>query len=562
MNRVLVLLACIFREFRSLCADFIRALNCLAQPKENKKMIANKRLLYTLMILIIASSMVLSSCSNQAKPTTKNQVAIYAVYDEPLTNWDPALEFSSGIRYVNNVYEQLLKYDFVNNKVLPLLATEWSTSDDDLTWTFKLRQGVKFHDGSDFNAEAVKFSIDRTVRLAGGASYIWAPLKEIKVIDDYTVDFILNFPAPLDLIAASPYAAFIYSPTSVGTDDKWFDAGREAGTGPYKLKSFVWGDELVIERYPDYWGGWQEKYISTVMFKKYAEPATRRELVESGDVQVTSELPYADIDALKANPNVVVNIIPTLQNFMPPFNTLKPPLDNKLVRQALSYAFPYDEVIDTALGGYGVKSYGFVPVGLWGHSEKVKQYNYDLEKAKDLLTQAGHPDGGFKLLYTYVSGDEAEKIIGELYKTELAKLGIELEIRSMPFDSQWALGKLPDPNERQDIFALYWWPDYASPFGFLYATFHTEEQVSFNLGYYYNPEFDKMIDDANSLTSSDRAKAEQLFVDAQNLLMEEAVSISAFDRQSVYVTSSNLKGYTMNPVYNTVVFFYGAYLEE
>ena len=517
---------------------------------------------YLLISLIVAFSLVLSSCANAAGTADKSQIAIWAIYDEPLTNWDPAVEFSSGTRYFNNVYETLVRYDPVTNKVTPQLATEWSNSADGLTWTFKLRQGVKFHDGTDFNAQAVKFSMDRTIRLAAGASYIWGPVQEIKVVDNYTVDFILKYKAPLDLIASSGYGSFIYSPTAVGTDDKWFDTGREAGTGPYILKSFVWGDELVMEYFPDYWGGWPDKYLSTVMFKKYSEPATRRELIEKGDVQITSELPYTDVNALKENPDVTVYITAALQNQMPMFNTGKPPLDNKLVRQALSYAFPYQQVIDTALGGYAVPSYGMVSVGLWGHSEKVFQYNYDLDRAKQLLTEAGYPNGGFKLLLTYLSGDEAEKIMAELYKTELAQLGIELEIRSMPWDSQWELAKTLNAADRQDIFAMYWWPDMPSPYSFLYSTFHSEEQPFFNLCYYKNPAFDKLIDDANELSGSDRLKAEEMFIEAQNILMDDAPAIAAFDRQSAYITSSNLKGFSMNPVYTTVIFFYGMYLDK
>ena len=105
-----------------------------------------------------------------------------------------------------------------------------------------------------FNAEAVKFSIERTIRLGAGASYIWTPVDSINIVDDYTVDFKLKYQAPLDLIASTGYAAFIYSPKSVGSDDKWFETGRECGTGPYKLKSYKWGDEFILEKFDGYWG--------------------------------------------------------------------------------------------------------------------------------------------------------------------------------------------------------------------------------------------------------------------------------------------------------------------
>jgi peptide/nickel transport system substrate-binding protein len=173
-----------------------------------------------------------------------------------------------------------------------------------------------------------------------------------------------------------------------------------------------------------------------------------------------------------------------------------------------------------------------------------------------LLAEAGYPDGGFKLLLTYGAGNEAEKSASELYKGELAKLNIDMEIRGMPWDSKWEMGKSSDPDARQDIFMMYWWPDLPSPYSFLYSTFHSEEEVLFNLGYYSNPDFDTMIDEANELTVSDFEKAESMFVDAQEILLNDAASLFIYDREDLWVTASNLKGFKYNPAYPNVVFFH------
>ncbi|MCE1254875.1 MAG: ABC transporter substrate-binding protein [Anaerolineae bacterium] len=523
----------------------------------------SKKWFSALLSLFVVTSILLAGCSAGAAKSGSNAAtyAVYAVNTEPLTNWDPAAEFSNGILVMNNMYEQLVRYDPVEKKIVPLLATEYTTSEDGLTWTFKLRKGVKFHDGTDFNAQAVKFSIERTIRLGAGASYIWAPVDTIEATDDYTVTFKLKYSAPLDLIASTGYAAFIYSPTSVGSDDKWFDEGRECGTGPYSLKSFKWGDEVVLQKFDGYWGGWPEKNISTVVIKKVSEPATRRQMVEKGEATITTELPYSDVDALKKDSNVVVEVDPSLQNLIGMFNTQKAPLDNPKVREALSYAFPYQSVIDYAMGGYAAQSFGVVPNGMWGYSKDVQQYTYDLDKAKQLLADAGYADGGIKLLLTYMSGDEAEKNTAELYKAELAKIGVDLEIRSMPWDSQWELAKSANAADRQDIFVMYWWPDLPSPYSFLFSTFHSEEEPMFNLSYYKNEQFDKLIDDANVTSANDRAKAESMFVEAQNVLMKDAATLAIYDKQVAWVTVKNFKGFSFNPVYPTVVFFYGTYFE-
>ncbi len=517
-----------------------------------------KKVVSMVLVLVIFSTL-LAACGGSAANTPK-KYAVYAMNSEPITNWDPAIEFSNGILVHNNMYEQLLRYDALEKKVLPLLAESYSVSEDGKTWTFKLRQGVKFQNGDDFTAEDVKFSIDRTKALNAGASYIWSAVEEIKVVDPYTVEFDLAYKNPLDLVATTGYAAFIYSKKCVKEDNSWIEEAKGCGTGPYILKSAKWGDEIIVDKFADYWGGWKENSFETVVFKKVAEPATRRQMIEKGEATITVELPFSDVNALKENKDVVVSVNPSLQNLWAMLNAQKAPLNDVRVRQALAYAFPYQEVIDTVVGGYGKQSYGAVPYGLWGWSDKLSQYSYDLDKAKALLKEAGVADQNIKLLLTYTAGNESEKTMAELYKAELAKLNIELEIRGMPWDSQWELAK-GDPANRQDIFVMYWWPDLPSPYSFLYSTFHTDEEPLFNLGYYYNAEFDKLIDDANEITVSDIAKAETMFVDAQEMLLKDAATIFVYDRQDIWVTVKNLQGFKFNPAYPTVVFFHELTME-
>ncbi len=525
-----------------------------------------KRTMYLLAALLVVTA-ILAGCgpaatqapagAGEAKGPT---FAVYADNSHPTTAWDPAIEFSNGIGLDNNIYEQLVRYDARNKKVLPWLAESYTVSDDGLVYTFKIRKGVKFQNGDPMTAEDVKYSIDRTMAIAAGASYIWSSVSNIEVVDPETVVFTQSYVAPLDLVASTGYAAMIYSKKCVGEDNVWIDEAKGCGTGPYMLKSNVLMDEVVIERFPDYWGGWGDKYIDTIDFKKVSEPATRRQMIESGEAAITSGLPAVDTDALRNNPNVEVHIEPSLQNLIAMFNTQKPPLDNVKVRQALAYAMPYDEIIKTAIGGYGQQSYGIVPYGLWGWSDTLPRYTYDLDKARELLKEAGYPDGGFKLLLTYMSGEEPEKVTAELYKSELAKLNIDLEIRSMQWDSQWELAK-GAPETRQDIFVMYWWPDLPSPYSFMYSLFHTEEETLFGLAYYQNQEFDDLIDKANEITSTEPAKAEAMFIEAQKMLLDEAITMFLFDRQDQWITVKNLKGFKYNPAYPMTMNYHDMYFE-
>jgi len=218
-------------------------------------------------------------------------------------------------------------------------------------------------------------------------------------------------------------------------------------------------------------------------------------------------------------------------------------------------------VVKYAMGGLASQAKGAIPTGMWGHGDNLTQYTTDLAKAKQLLTQAGYPNGGFKLLLTYMSGDEDERKSAELFKSQLAKLNINLEIRAMPWESQWELSKSKDPNQRQDIMAMYWWPDFASPYSWFFNLYHSEKDIMYNLAYWYNGSFDKVVDKANEISGINRQQAEQMYIDAQKIIIDEAPTIFAFDKKNVFITSKSFKGFQDNPIYPNVVFFYDTHRE-
>lgn len=522
-----------------------------------------KKLKRTLAVLLtVAAVLTLTACGNQPGSTSNGgapaQVATYLYKSIPLLDCDPSVEFSDGIITMNNIYETLLYYDMENDKLEPRLATEYSHSEDGLVWTFKIRKGVKFHDGTTMDAEAVKFSIDRTMKKGMGASFIWDPVSEIKVVDSNTVEFHLKYPAALDMIAATGYAAFIYSPTAVsGYGDIWPE-GAECGTGPYIMQSYTPGEEIILSKFEDYWRGWDGEHFDKAVIRKVTETASRRQMMEKGDGDITYGLPETDVKDIKNAGQLTVDVASTLENVVAMLNCERAPLDNPLVRQALAYAFPYQDVVDYAVGGYATQATGAIPAGLWGHSDDLFQYSFDPDKALELLAQAGVDPSEIHLLLTYSSGDEALKKMSELYKSELAKIGIELEIRAMSWDTQWEVAK-GNESGRQDIFLIYWWPDTASPFTWLFNLFHSEDLPAYNLNYYYNKTFDKIVDDANVMAGIDRAAAEKEFIRAQEILLEDCPSIFVYDNDNVWIKNPTFKGHKENPVYPGVVFFYDCY---
>lgn len=470
-----------------------------------------------------------------------------------LPDLDPSTGFSSENAVMANVYETLTFYT-VDSTVIPKLATGWEIAEDGLSWTFTLREGVTFHDGSPLTAAAVKASLERTIELGLGAAFIYFPVASIEVVDDLTVRFNLNYEAPMDLILSSGYAAWIMSPTAVAQEGAWFNAGNGSGTGPYTIESYSPGENLVLRAFPDYWGGWSENQFGTVVIDIIEEPTLREQMIRSGETDFTFNLPFDSYPALSRLTDVVVDRTPSFQMLYGLLNTRKAPLNNPTVRRALAYSFPYDLVTENLYGGLGNPAVGAVPSGMWGALTEGGA-SYDPERARHLLSEAGYPDGGFELLFTYAAGDLEEQLVGELWRADLADLGVDLQIQGLTWEAQWDLAK-SDPATAQDIFTMYWWPTYITPYDFLFSMFHSEDEPFFNLSYYSNPDFDTLIDSADALSGTNREEAADRFREAQRILNGDAAAIFMVEVPDVHVIRSDIRGYINNPAYPHVVFWH------
>ncbi len=484
-----------------------------------------------------------------------------------VTTWDPSASFSTEVLYMVNLYEPLL---YVNppgsaERFRPALAESWEVSPDGLQWTFHLRKGVKFHDGENLTAQAVKQSIERTIQLGLGAAFIWAPVDKIEALDDYTVRFQLKYAAALDLIAASSNGAWIMSPKAIAAataDPNYFEQGISAGTGPYYLESYTPDKEVVLAAFPDYWGGWTDvPHFDKIVVSIVPEAVTQQQMLDGGEVDLALSLPLENIHLYQNNPNFEFRVEPSMYNYAAYLNTRKPPFDNKLVRQAVSYAIPYEDIIAVGAQGFGKQSRGPVPEGVWPYSPNVKQYPYDPQKAKELMKQAGFEGGGLHVVLTYAAENQSEERFAPIIKDALAEIGIDVEIRPMLWKQQWELAK-GDPTKAQDIFLLLYWPTYADAgTDNMYSLFHSEEKPFFNLSYYSNPEYDQLIDEAATLVATDPTRSAQLYEQALNLLVDDAPAVFLYDVQTPLVVPKWLKGFTYNMNYPFTLFFYPLYAE-
>jgi peptide/nickel transport system substrate-binding protein len=501
-------------------------------------------------------------------PTAVPPLVLKYASSAGVTTWDPIASFSTEAAYMANMYEQLVRVNPPGSatQYSPLLAESWDKSADGLVWTFKLRAGVKFHDGEPMNAAAVVKSIEAAAD-HGGASFIWLPLDKVEAVDDLTVKFTLKWAQPLELILGSEYDAYIVSPKALdaatANADYW-TAGVDAGTGPYTIESYTADKELVLTQFSDYWGGWKPGQYEKVLVQFVPEATTRQQMMEGGEVDLVSSVPLDSLATLATNPDYVVTYEPSLFNYTAFFNTLKPPLDDVKVRQALSYAIPYDDIIKIGANGLGTQSHGIVPAGVFPYSADVKQYTYDLEKAKALLKEAGHDGGGFSLKLTYASANSTEETFAPLIKDSFAQIGVDVTIEALDWTQQWALAKTdPTAKDAQDIFLLLYWPTYSDAGGDnMWSMFYGTKDAphlnvtKFNLSYWFNEQYNGLVDAAGGISATDPAGSLAKYTEAQNLLVDEAPAAFLFDTKVAIIVPARITGFKYNLNYPDVRFWF------
>jgi len=529
----------------------------------------NKKIFVPVVVgLLVFSALGLSGCIEDNGDG--ETIGVQAVrQDDIMVTWDPADSFTPEIVALHNMYETLLRYDPEEDDFEGILAEDWSSSDDGLTWTFELREGVKFQTGGEMTAEDVKFSIERIQERGSGAAFIWASVSDIEVIDDYTVEFNLDYPAPIDLISASAYGAWIYSQEKAEEVDDlhdWMEEGNACGTGPYKPDSWERADRVVMSRFEDYWGGWdsEENKFDRVVIRSIPEATTARQELESGEVHHVENLPPTELEAAEEHSEVELTQTESFENLYAPMDVEKAPTDCEYVRKAISYAVPYDDIVDEVWGGYATQSRGAIPNGMWGDSEEVYQYEYDIEKAQEMLDKSEYAEAieEYPIEATYTSGDDNIRRALELIQSELDNIEIDLELRSYPTGTKYDIARSTEPEDRQHITTYWWWPDVTSPDSYMSSCFLSEDEPYFNLAYWENETVDDLILEARELEGINREKAEELYIQAQQIIVEEAPYLFLVDQEYVRAQRTEIGGFEDNPSYPHVVWWYDLYLEE
>ncbi|TDD42670.1 ABC transporter substrate-binding protein [Nonomuraea terrae] len=480
---------------------------------------------------------------------------VYVRNTDIITEWDPSRSYSSEIVAFQNVYETLTLWNPVTEKAAPRLATSWRASSDGRTWTFALRPGVTFHTGRTLDAAAVKASIERTMRSETGASYIWDAVSSIRADDPLTVTFALKYPVPLDLVASAGYAAYIYDTKAAPDLAAWFRQGRDAGSGPYTVAGWKRGqeDELSLKAYGDYWGGWRRPHYTTVTFKVVRDPERAYEMLRRGEATFVDRLDARLFGQASAAPGVRTSERPSFTTAMLLFNTANGPMRDVRVRRAVQRAIDYRGLV-RELKGSVTPAGGVIPEGLLGHVPG-RVPRQDLDAAARLLRQAGYGPGGrpLRLLLTYAAGDADQEALVRRLRATLRRLDVTLRARAMPWNEQWELGK----KGGQDIFVMYWWPDYADGYSYFGNVFRSADPPELNLAYLRDQGLDALLDTLPELTVTDRPAAQQAYEQATERVLDQRAAAAlpwvATARRAYF---AGVQGYEDNPAYPDVVFIH------
>ena len=491
---------------------------------------------------------------------------------------DPADAYSSNdVAFVNTAYNKLLRYERANNSmnIVPDLAQSWTVSPDGTTFTFNLRHGVMFHDGTTLNASYVKYSYERVKALGLGPSYITAYWKEINVLDPYTVQIVLNATyAPFQYALASDWLGmWIVSPNCVQahamSNDTWAHGWmleHECGSGAYMLDHWTHNQEAVFNKFPGYWEGWAGPHIDQVVFiVGITEPATRRLMMESGDVDIIPDNGLAPSDkiSLSKEAGILLEVKPSLDNMYIFFNYQKAPTNNVLVRRAISYAFNYTPIASDIMEGFANQAQGPLPMTLPMHDNNLFVYEKNQAKAEQLLDEAGYPVGKagpglrMELKILYWTGDEVQRKTSEFLQSELAQIGIKLDITNALYGTIMNDVHGP-PAQGPDMVYLYWYPDFADPDTYFRSQFMTG--VSWNMGFYDNATMDAMINAA--ATQPNQAMRAQEYAVIQTIMVQDAWGLYLIDLASSVCIRSWVHNYYYNPIYEDQWDFWYMYIQK
>ena len=451
--------------------------------------------------------------------------------EQDVTTLDPQNqnEIAAG-KVVKLIYNRLAAIDLESGEVLPELAESWEQLSD-TEWRFKLREGVKFHNGNEMTAEDVVYSIQRAMDSARVKTY-FSDIEEVRAEGDYEVYFKLNKPSVVFLSNLAHNGGSI-----IPKDSGDGIADEPIGTGPYKFKEWVPSDYLTVERFDDFYGG--AKPTQLITMRVIPEASSRVIALETGEIDVAESVQPIDVSKVSNNSALSMLQTPSVGIEYVGFHLEKAPFDNKLVRQALSHAVNKQAIVDAVLQGQGVVAKTVMGPGIPGYYDGMEGFDYNPEKAKELLAQAGYPEGFEFTLY--ITGSE-RVLSSQLLQADFNAIGVTMEIEQ--FESSALFDAVN--NGRHQAYILTWSNNTGDPHNSVNNVFHSSNHgATGNRMWYTNEKVDELIE--QGAMEFDNEKRMEIYKEIQEIVVDDAVWIPLYYKTVNVGVKAGVKGVVVDP---------------
>lgn len=559
-------------------------------------MLRNK--LFLIVSILVIASTLLSACGGGATPTAtrppevkptdtpkppEKVTFIFGAQGEPVC-LDPTI-ITDGIsgRVTNQIFEGLVKFDGNTTNVVPALAEKWDVSADGKVWTFYLHKGVKFHDGTPFNAEAVVKNWDywhntsnplHKAQVDAGQTFEYyegqfggfdndSIIASVVAKDEYTVVFTLKEPQGPFLNNLAMFVFVFWSPTALekaGVNS----CKNPVGTGPFKFVEWVPDQYVKLEKFADYWDKAHAAKVDEVIIRNIKDNSARLNALKAGEIHGLEGMEPDAIPTVKADPNLQLILRPANNTGYVAFNFKVKEFQDVKVRQAFAHAINKKAIVDAFYAGNGLVAKEFIPPSLWGYNDKIVDYEYSTDKAKALLTEAGFKDGlkqitwedgtkgPLELWYMPVSRPyfPSPKDIAEAMAADLAKAGIQVELKTADWSTYLDMRK----NGKLPLYMLGWTGDNGDPDNFICYFFCKTGDKAAREGFFPDEEVAQILNQAAVLIKQEERIP--LYQKAEQLVHDRALRLFIANNQPPLAFSVKVKGYVPNPTgteyFNTV----------
>jgi len=518
-------------------------------------------------------------------PPKAQDTFIFGAQGEPVC-LDPAI-ITDGIsgRVINQIFEGLVKFDKDTTNVVPSLAEKWTTSADGKVWTFTLRKGVKFHDGTDFNADAVVKNFDywkntknpvHDAQVKAGQTFEYyeaqfggfddeSIITDVKAVDPTTVQITLKEPQGPFLNNLAMFVFVFWSPTALekaGVNS----CKTPVGTGPYKFVEWKPNEYVTLEAFADYWDKANAAKMKKVVIRNIPNNSSRLLALSAGEIHGMEGLEPRDVAAVKGNPKFKLILRPANTTGYVAFNYKVKEFQDPKVRQAFAQAINKGPIVEKFYGGTGMVANQFQPPALWGYNKDLKDWPYDAAAAKKLLADAGFPNGisevtfdGKKvpLEFWYMPVSRPyypnPKDIATAIAADWAKAGINVQLQTI----DWTTYLDKRKNGQLPLYMLGWTGDNGDPDNFLCYFFcmDAKDTPITREGYFADKEISDLLKKAATLVKQEERAP--LYQQAEKLIHDKVIRIFIANNQPPLAFLANVEGYVPNPTgtefFNTVV---------